>query len=190
MPDLSTPAFVSIAPSEYQARCARIELALFDVDGVLTDGRLYLGADGAEHKSFHTRDGQGLAMLRESGIGFGVISGRSSPAVQERLAALGATHIVQGCSDKRAAVSEILASSGLPVEAVSFMGDDLPDIPAMLSAGLAVAVADADPNLLGVCHWRTRTPGGVGAVREFCEDLLRARGALDQYISALIHPDQ
>ncbi len=183
------PANVEFRPlsaAAYRARCAGIRLALFDVDGVMTDGRLWLGPRGEELKVFHSRDGQGLALLRQAGIAFGVVSGRSSPAVAERLDALGAAWVVQGCQDKRAAVQAIQANAGVSAAQTAFLADDWPDIPALLSVGLAVAVADADPGILGCCHWRTRTAGGLGAVRELCEDLLDARGALAPLHRALL----
>ena len=178
--------FTPLPVAEYRARCARIRLALFDVDGVLTDGRLWLGNGGEELKAFHIRDGQGLVLLRRAGVAFGVVSGRPSAAVAERMQDLGAAHVVLGCEDKRGAVADILAGSGIAADEAAFLGDDWPDIPALLGVGLAVAVADAAPAILPCCHWRTRAAGGQGAVRELCEDLLAARGALRPLYHALL----
>jgi 3-deoxy-D-manno-octulosonate 8-phosphate phosphatase (KDO 8-P phosphatase) len=161
---------------ETRQRAARVRVALFDVDGVMTDGRLYYGADGETLKVFHSRDGQGLAMLRACGYEFGVISGRQSEAVTRRLLDLGARHIHQGCTDKLAALQAILRASGARAEQVAFLGDDLPDLAVLAAVGLAVAVADADPRVAAACHFRTERRGGDGAVRELCELLLEARG--------------
>jgi len=180
-------AFQAIAAEDYRRRCARVRLLLFDVDGVLTDGRLYLGAGGEEAKAFHVRDGQGLVMLRQAGIAFGAISGRRSGAVQRRLQELGAAHVVEGCSDKRGALEALRAEHGLEPGQLAFVGDDLPDLPALARAGVAIAVADADPGILPACHWRTRAAGGLGAVREVCEDLLAAAGELERLRSRALN---
>ncbi|MCC7412447.1 MAG: HAD hydrolase family protein [Gammaproteobacteria bacterium] len=160
-------------------RAAAVRLALFDVDGVLTDGRLYLGAAGEELKVFHSRDGHGLVMLREHGIHVGVISGRSSPIVVQRMATLGVEIVEQGCHDKREALQRVLARTGCAPASTAFTGDDLPDLPVMAVVGLAVAVADAHPSVRERSHWCTRAPGGRGAVREVCDLLLAARGLPD-----------
>jgi len=169
-----------------KARAAKIRLAAFDVDGVLTDGSLILGDRGEQFKVFHTHDGQGLTMLREAGLHIAVISGRSSAAVEERMADLGIRYVYQGASDKLSIFNALLRELGLSAEQAAFMGDDVPDLPVMIRAGLAVAVADAHHLVCKHAHWRTRQPGGRGAVRELCELLLDAQGALanlyDRYL--------
>jgi 3-deoxy-D-manno-octulosonate 8-phosphate phosphatase (KDO 8-P phosphatase) len=159
-------------------RAARVKLALFDVDGVLTDGRLFLGDDGQELKCFHTRDGQGLTMLRDAGIEIGIISGRSSKAVGKRMAELGIELVYQGRLDKLAVLQTILDKRRLGASEVAYVGDDLPDLPVMLRVGLAVAVADAHELVQKHAHYGATRPGGQGAVREVCELILEARGML------------
>ena len=174
-----------------QGRAAKIRLAGFDVDGVLTDGSLCLGDSGEEYKVFHTRDGQGLVMLRECGIGIAIISGRSSRAVEERMVQLGIIHIYQGQENKLAVFETLLATLGLEPSEVAYVGDDLPDLPVMRRVGLAIAVADAHPLVQQHAHWQTRLPGGRGAVREVCELLLEAQGVLGrcyaQYLEDPFH---
>ncbi len=161
------------------ARAAAVKLAVFDVDGVMTNGSISLDPTGAEHKVFNVRDGQGLKWLREAGIEIGIISGRASPAVEERMAALGIQYVYQGQIDKLAAFDDLCAKLGVSAAEVACVGDDVPDLAILCKAGLAVAVADADPFVVQHCHWRTELAGGCGAVREVCELLLEARGLLD-----------
>jgi 3-deoxy-D-manno-octulosonate 8-phosphate phosphatase (KDO 8-P phosphatase) len=170
-------------------RAARVRLAAFDVDGVLTDGTLLLGADGAEHKNFHVHDGFGLVLLLEHGLQLAVISSRNSPIVAERMRALGVQHVRQGVDDKHAALGDLLRDAGLGADAACFTGDDLPDLPAMQSAGLGIAVADAHPLVRAGADWVTSRPGGRGAVREVCELLLRAQGAWDAICRRYLHND-
>lgn len=159
-------------------RAARVRLAVFDVDGVLTDGALLLGENGQEYKVFHTRDGQGLVMLLQTGVQIGVISGRSSPAVAARMHALGIRHVFQGNSDKLPIFEGLLAELGLEPEQAAYLGDDLPDLPIMLRVGLSAAVADAHDLVLQHAQWRTPSAGGRGAAREFCELIMQAQGSL------------
>ena len=164
------------------ARAADIRLAVFDVDGVLTDGGLVLGPEGEEYKVFHVRDGLGLVMLREAGLKVAVISARSAPVVAERMAALGIEHICQGRHDKRAALLELAERLGVKPAGIAYVGDDLVDLPAMAVAGLPIAVADAHEKVLEAAQWVTRRTGGRGAVREVCEMLLEAQGLLEARI--------
>jgi 3-deoxy-D-manno-octulosonate 8-phosphate phosphatase (KDO 8-P phosphatase) len=164
---------------ELLTRAAAVKLAIFDVDGVMTDGSIVLDAGGAEFKVFNAKDGQGLVMLREAEIEVGIISGRRSAAVEERMAALGIQHIYQGQSDKMQGLNDLSSKLGLGFEQIAYVGDDLPDLPVVCTVGLAIAVADADPFLAGHCHWQTRELGGRGAVREVCELLLQAQGKLE-----------
>ena len=159
-------------------KAAQIQLVIFDVDGVLTDGRLYLGNDGNEYKAFHIRDGHGIRMLLDAGIEVAVISGRHAASVERRLADLGIRHAYLGVQDKRAAFDSLLARLELTAGQVAYVGDDLIDRPVMNRVGLAIAVRDADPFVRQHAHWQTPSCGGRGAAREVCELLLEARGQL------------
>lgn len=164
---------------EVLQRARAIRLAIFDVDGVLTDGRLLFDLDGNEYKTFHTQDGQGLKLLRSQGIEVAVISGRSSPIVAKRLKNLGIQYVHQGQEDKIAAYQNVLEALNLEPQHTAHVGDDLPDIPLMRRAGLAIAVADANPAVIPYTHWQTRRIGGHGAAREVCDMLLYAQDKLD-----------
>ena len=157
-------------------RAKAVRLAIFDVDGVLTDGRLYFLADGSEFKTFNTLDGHGIKMLIASGVQTAIISGRSSPVVERRAANLGIQHLIQGREDKLVVLEQLLGELGLGYEEVAYLGDDLPDLPVIRRVGLGMAVASADgfvrQHALGV----TTARGGEGAAREFCDLLLVARG--------------
>ena len=163
------------APIAVRARAALVELAVFDVDGVLTDGRIILGADGSEHKAFDVRDGLGMVRLREAGVTLAVITGRSSTVVETRMRELGISHVYQGVGDKRAALVALQSELGVSAGQTCYLGDDLPDLPAMEAAGLAVAVADACTEVRCRAAWTTRARGGRGAARELCELILAAR---------------
>lgn len=163
------------ARDDVQRRAARVSLLVLDVDGVLTDGRLYFSARGEELKCFHVRDGAGIVALRAAGVEIAVISGRDSPAVRLRMRELGVERLHQGVADKRLVLREILASLSLDASAVACIGDDVPDLGLLEAVGLAVAVADAHPLVRERAHVVTRLPGGRGAVREVCDILLDAR---------------
>ena len=160
-------------------RAARISLVAFDVDGVLTDGGLYIGDNGVEYKAFYSRDGHGMRMLMDSGIAIAVITGRQSRLVADRMSSLGIEHVYQGRREKRPAFELLIKDTGLPAEEIAFVGDDVMDLPVMRRAGFAVAVADAHPLVIEHAHWRTPSPGGRGAVRDVCELIMRAHGRLD-----------
>jgi 3-deoxy-D-manno-octulosonate 8-phosphate phosphatase (KDO 8-P phosphatase) len=147
-----------------------------DCDGVLTDGRLWLTDDGDEQKSFNTHDGLGLSLLHRAGIKSGIITGRSSRAVARRAQELGIEFVCQGSPDKSAAFEQLLKEAGVDENEVAFVGDDLPDIPVMNRAELAVAVADAVEETRAVAHYVTRAKGGRGAVREVIEIILKSQG--------------
>ena len=168
------------------SKAAQIELVILDVDGVLTDGRLYLGNDGNEYKSFHIRDGHGIKMLLGAGVEIAIISGRHAASVERRMADLGIRYAHLGVQDKLAAFNGLLARLGLTAEQVAYVGDDLIDLPVMSRVGLAIAVQDADPFVRQHAHWQTPSQGGRGAVRDVCELLLEARGQLtalrDRYL--------
>jgi 3-deoxy-D-manno-octulosonate 8-phosphate phosphatase (KDO 8-P phosphatase) len=165
---------------ETQERAARIRLFLMDVDGVLTDGRLILvpGQEGVvvETKAFDSQDGIALQWLGWHGIATGVISGRVSPATRERARQVGMAYVIQGRIEKIPALEEILAASGSPPEAIAYMGDDLTDVVVMRRVGLALAPANARPEVQRAAHYVTAAAGGRGAVREAAELLLRAQG--------------
>lgn len=157
-------------------RIARdIRLAVFDVDGVFTDGRLYYGPEGEQLKAFHVRDGVGIKALQRAGVDVAVITGRTSDMVLKRMRELGVEHIQQGREDKGVALDELVERLGLSLGTVAYAGDDTPDISAMKKAALAFTVHDAHPDVLRVANWRTNANGGEGAVREICDLLLMAR---------------
>jgi 3-deoxy-D-manno-octulosonate 8-phosphate phosphatase (KDO 8-P phosphatase) len=158
-------------------RARRIRLLVLDVDGVLTDGRLYLSASGEEFKVFHVRDGSGLVAVRRAGIEVAIISGRDCAAVVRRAAELGIRYVRQGVADKGAELDALLGEFGFAADETACVGDDTPDAPLLQRAGLAVGVADAHPALLAAAHWVTQAKGGRGAVREVCDLLLSARAS-------------
>ena len=168
------------------ARAARVKLAVFDVDGVLTDGRLFLGESGNEYKAFHVRDGHGLVMLLESGCQIAVITARSSNIVAERMAALGIEYVYQGEQDKGARLTRLIAELGLSAREVAYVGDDVIDLPAMVRVGLPIAVADAHAEVKQQAAWVTRQPGGQGAAREVCELIMQAQGKLAPRMAAYL----
>jgi 3-deoxy-D-manno-octulosonate 8-phosphate phosphatase (KDO 8-P phosphatase) len=165
---------------EIARRAARVKLLLLDCDGVLTDGRITLIDEGDEQKSFHTRDGHGLVLLHRAGLQSGVISGRTSSALERRARDLGIRHVRQGTHDKIVEFREVLASAGVSEDETAFVGDDVTDIPLMRRCVLAVAVADATEDTRARAHYVTRLAGGFGAVREVCELILKAQGRWEE----------
>lgn len=162
--------------AEIEKRAARIKLLLMDCDGVLTDGRITLLPDGDEQKSFHTRDGHGLVLLHRAGLRSGIISGRTSSAVERRAHDLKISFVRQGTWDKVVQFEEILSAAGTDEAETAFVGDDVTDIPLMQRVGFAVAVADAGAETRAIAHYVTQLPGGFGAVREVAEVILKAQG--------------
>ena len=158
---------------------SRLKLVVFDIDGVLTDGSLYYGPDGETLKVFNVRDGFGMKQLQRQGIDVAIITGRTSKMAIARMRDLGIEHLVQGREDKGVALDELLKKLDIDPRNVAYMGDDVVDIPAMQRVALALTVQDAHPDVIPVAHWRSRHPGGRGAVREACDLLLSARGAKD-----------
>lgn len=156
-------------------RANDIRLLVLDVDGVLTDGRLYYTARGEQMKCFHVRDGSGIKQLLQAGVQIAAISGRKSKAVDKRLGELGVTWIRQGIEDKLAALRELLDILNLGPQAVASIGDDSADLPIFAVARLAIAVADAHPSVKSQAHFITQAPGGHGAVREVCDLILDGR---------------
>ncbi len=172
--------------SKVSAQASRIKLLVLDVDGVLTDGKLFFDHQGNEYKSFHAQDGHGIKLLRQTGVEVAVISGRKSNAVSLRMESLGIAHVYQGHEDKRAAFQELLAALGIKPEQVAYVGDDLLDLPIMARAGLAIAVHDAIDAVKQHAHWCTRRCGGQGAVREVCDLIMQAQGHYDAIIESYL----
>jgi len=164
-------------------RARPIRLVIFDVDGVLTDGRLYLGDDGQEYKAFFSRDGHGLVLLQQTGVRVGIITGRRSQVVQNRMQSLGIEHVFQGCRDKYPVYERLRDELGLADDAVAYVGDDLVDLPVMRRVGFAVAPRDAHPLVLQQATWRTPSAGGRGAARDVCELIMEAQGTLSRVIA-------
>ncbi len=181
-PALSFPSELLL---KAQGRGLGIRCAIFDVDGVLTDGRLYIGEQGETVKAFNTLDGHGLKLLARGGITPVVITGRDSPAVRRRVADLGLPHAVYGVQDKFLAAQELLAALGVDWADTAAIGDDWPDLPLLARAGFACASANAHAEVRAVADHVTALPGGHGAAREFCDLLLMASGRY----AALLHGD-
>jgi 3-deoxy-D-manno-octulosonate 8-phosphate phosphatase (KDO 8-P phosphatase) len=169
------------------ARARKVRCLVMDVDGVLTDGRMILDEHGGELKSFHSRDGVGIALARRAGLKTAMVTGEQSPIAKTRGAKLGVDVVILGARRKGQVVEALRAQFDLPADAVAFIGDDLLDVPAMQQAGLAVTVADAPAEVKRAAHLVTRAAGGQGAVRECVEVILRAQGswrsAVDAYVT-------
>lgn len=163
------------SPAALAARARRIALAIFDVDGVMTDGRIYLGESGEEMKAFNVLDGHGIKMLRESGIEIAILSGRRARCVERRAGELGIKHVIQGAGEKLPVFRGLLESLRLGPDQAFYMGDDLVDLPVLEACGLAFTVPDAPAEVKRSAHHVTRRRGGEGAVRDACETLLRLR---------------
>lgn len=172
---------MTLAPEDdaVRARAARVRLLCLDVDGVLTDGRLYFLTDGVEAKSFNIRDGLGLKLLMSAGVRTAIITGRRSPAARARAGELGLNYFFEAVEDKRAVASGLAKDLGLSMDALAAMGDDLPDLPMMRAGGLALTVPDAPALVKQHAHYVTRQQGGMGAVREACEFILQCQGRFD-----------
>jgi 3-deoxy-D-manno-octulosonate 8-phosphate phosphatase (KDO 8-P phosphatase) len=168
-------------------RAARIRMLVLDVDGVLTDGRLYFDNRGNEMKAFCTRDGLGMRALQSHGTTLALITGRQSDIVSHRAAQLGVKHVYQGRNDKLNAFNELLSDTGMDEQQVCYVGDDWIDIPVLDRVGLAVTVADADPVVKDRVHWVTSRCGGYGAVREVCDLILAARGLDQQVLDGILN---
>lgn len=171
---------------DIQKKAKQITLVIFDVDGVLTDGRLFLGDDGQEYKAFNSKDGHGMVVLQKSGVKIGIITGRTSDVVRIRMESLGITHIYQGQADKLPAYEKIKHTLGLADEQIAYVGDDMVDLPVMSRAGLAIAVQDASHCCKQHAHWVTSLPGGRGAAREVCELIMSAQDSLEPTIASYL----
>ncbi len=173
---VTLPSVVRRLNAGTRRRVEKIKLLGLDVDGVMTDGRLYYHDDGTESKTFDVRDGHGIKMLQHAGIETFLISGRECPMVRKRAADLGITEITQGVRDKVPVLERLLSEKGVKAEQVAFMGDDVVDLPVMRRVGFAVAVADSSEFLFDTAHYVTLAPGGRGAVREVVELVLGVQG--------------
>ena len=178
---MRTPPALQFAP-ELLLKAQGIRWAIFDVDGVLTDGRIYIGEQGETFKAFSTLDGHGLKLLAQFGIVPTIVTGRDSPAVRKRVADLGIVHAVYGAADKLAAASQLMATLSLGWDTLAAMGDDWPDLPLLTRAAFACAPANAHVEVKAVAHHVTTASGGFGAARECCDLLLMAAG---RYAEAL-----
>ena len=164
-------------------RAKKTRLIIFDVDGVMTDGSLYLNDDGQELKAFNSLDGHGMKMLRLSGVDLAIITGRTSQLVEFRAINLGVTHLYQGAEDKLEAFAELLKNTGLDPTECAYMGDDVVDLPVLRRCGLAICVPAAPALVKQHAHYVTQLPGGRGAVREVCELIMQAQGTLDAQLA-------
>lgn len=162
-------------PEELRTRMRAVQAVVFDLDGVFTDGSLYLSEDGQEGRRFNTRDGLGVKRLIDAGIGVAIVSGRRSPIVTRRMRELGVAAVHQGIARKGPVFAELVRDFAVGAEATAAVGDDLPDLEMFAAAGLAIAVADAVQEVRAAAHWVTRAGGGCGAVREISDALLAAR---------------
>ncbi len=162
-------------------KAAKIKLLVFDVDGVLTDGRLIVGDDGQEYKAFYSKDGLGMKMLQQTGVKIAVITARTSDVVIHRMQNLGIKHIYQGQLEKLPAFEKILTELDLTAEQAAYVGDDVIDLPVLKQAGLAITVADAHPLVKQHVHWQTPQCGGRGAARDVCELIMQAQGTLEAH---------
>lgn len=172
---------------ELRRRARAIKLVAFDIDGVMTDGRLYYTDFGNETKAFNVKDGLGIKLLRSTGVEIAIITGRTSELVKKRASDLKISKLVQGREDKIVALKEMMAPMGIQAHEVAYMGDDLPDLSAIRFAGIGVAVADALPIVREHADLVMTRGGGDGAVREFCEWLMAAQGTLDGILASYLN---
>ncbi|XKE46709.1 HAD hydrolase family protein [Halomonas organivorans] len=168
-------------------RLRRIRLLAMDVDGVLTDGRLYFQSDGGEIKAFHTLDGHGIKLLQRAGVEVALITGRDSPMVSRRAAALGIRHLFQGIEKKLPTLRQLCARLDLDLDQVAYCGDDMPDVAAIRQSGVGISVPGAPDYIRHYADWVTEREGGFGAVREICDTLLRVQGHWDAVLDTYLH---
>jgi len=161
----------------------QLQLLVLDVDGVLSDGRLYFTNSGEEIKAFNSQDGLGIKLLIQQGIEVAIITGRESHIVSARASTLGIKHLVQGCEEKLEALDKLASELALSYENIAYMGDDLPDLAPILRVGLGMTVADANPEIKSRAAWCSTRKGGEGAVREACDFILKQRGNLDDMLN-------
>ncbi|MGC4084212.1 MAG: HAD-IIIA family hydrolase [Vicinamibacterales bacterium] len=178
---------MSLTDLEIDGRAAAIRMILFDVDGVLTDGRVVINSDGSESKSFFIRDGIAMVWAQRAGIKVGLLSARLSPTTPHRAAQLGITLVYHGVSSKLATYERILADHNLTDDAIAYMGDDVVDLAVLNRVGLAMAPGDCVDEVRARAHWVTQAPGGAGAAREVIERILRVQGHWDGIIQAYLN---
>jgi 3-deoxy-D-manno-octulosonate 8-phosphate phosphatase (KDO 8-P phosphatase) len=169
--------------SNLKARAQKIKLIIFDVDGVMTDGSLFIGDDGQEYKMFNTQDGLGMRLLKKSGIKLAIITGRNSNSVLIRAENIEVDYFYQGISNKKEAFSDLIKKAGLKTEECAFMGDDVVDLPPMLQSGLAITVPGCHDEVKKIAHFITEKIAGYGAVREACDLIMKAQGTYDAIIA-------
>ena len=167
-------------------KAKQIKLLVCDVDGVFSDGRIYLGNDGEELKAFHTKDGFGIKALGASGVAVAIITGRNSTIVANRMKALNVAHIIQGQEDKLPALIDLIQQLDITINEVAYIGDDVPDLPCIKAVGLGISVSDGHPLVLRGADYTTFTPGGFGAVRETCDLIMQCQNNLDNASGASI----
>ena len=177
---------MTIAASDALERARRVRLMAFDVDGVLTDGRLWYGPAGEAVKAFHVQDGLAIKMLAAAGVATAILTSRRSEAVAIRAAELDIAHVIQGAEDKYAAFRALLERLGIDAEHAGYMGDDLPDLPVLRRCGLACAPKEAVEPVRRHAHYVTRASAGAGAAREVCEMVLHAQGKLESALAAYL----
>ena len=175
-----------MTPADLHARAQRLRLLTCDVDGVLTDGKIYCAGDGGEFKAFSALDGLGMKMLEQSGITVAWITGSSAPAVTARAKMLGVKRVMLGAEHKLAPWERLCQELGVAAQDCAHIGDDLPDLPLLRRCGLAVTVPHAPELVKRHAHYVTRAEGGAGAVREVCEMILAARGELEPLLQAYV----
>jgi len=164
-------------------KARNVRCIVFDVDGVLTDGRIFFDGRGGEWKSFNVRDGLRIVMARKHGLEVAFLTGRESEAVSRRAAELSVDRVLQGVKDKAEAMNALLRETGLGRERVAYLGDDIPDLPAMKAAGFSGAVSDAAPEVLHASDWTSPKPGGKGAAGDFIEFILRSQGSWERALA-------
>lgn len=169
-------------PADVRERAAKIRLAVFDVDGTLTDGRIWIGSGGRVMSAFHVLDGMGMKLLQKYGVEVVLVSARPGTVVAMRARELGLQHTYVGVKDKLKCIDTIGARLGIPREEIAYMGDDLSDLRAIEAVGLGVAPGNAHPWIRDRAHWRTRLDGGVGAARELCDLILAAQDKAEEIV--------
>jgi len=169
--------------STLKERAKKIKLVIFDVDGVMTDGSLFIGDDGQEYKMFNTQDGLGMRLLKKSGVKLAIITGRNSNSVLIRAENLEGDYFYQGIADKKAAFTDLIQKAGLKPEECAFMGDDIVDLPPMLQSGLAITVPAGHAEVKKIAHLVTEKIAGYGAVREACDFIMKAQGTYDEIVA-------
>ncbi|MDG6773580.1 HAD hydrolase family protein [Thiomicrorhabdus sp. ZW0627] len=164
------------------AKAKKIKLLLLDVDGVLTNNYLYYSDDGQEHKAFYTRDGHGMVLLQKSNIDIGIITGRKSQLVANRMRDLKVKHVYQGVPDKLPTFLKLIEELGLEFDEIAYIGDDILDLPILTRIGLSVTPADGDPEVKSRVDHISEFPGGQGCVRETCELIMKSQGSWQQHM--------